>query len=743
MNKIQPMKKLINVIVFYLILIIGVDLLAQQNITIEGSVVDEDNKSLPYVNVYILNTTIGTTTDLDGSFSFTADFIDDTILSASMIGYTKYEKKLSGQHSQNIKLNIILKKELIKLKESIVVGSSFGSEKGKGVVLSSRDVYTTPGGAADIFQSLKTLPGLTQVSESAQLYVRGGDPSETLTMVDGATLYHPYTYESAYGGLFSNLNTSTVKGLYFSSGGFSTKYGDVLSGVLDIETKDEPMNTNFLLGLSMAAANLNGEIPIIDEKLGIRFTSQQSYTKPIMWFNGALDEFTTSPSSRDFSLTAVYRYSKKGKIKLFGLYAKDKQGVNIDRAEYDGVFNGNSTNNFYNLHQTHILASNILIKNSLSFNRHSNFWSLGILDFKQTDDVIKLRSDMEYQITNNLKLISGFEYENRKRKYKGIVPEEDFDFRPEALGNNIDVTVGIYRVGGYGEIEFKNLFGIKNFFTVSGIRFDSFPGLKVDWLDPRIGIGYKLTNESAVKLAVGIFHQLPDLRLFSEDDGNPNLKSMKAEHVVISYDLLFGKNNSIRIEGYHKKYSNLPLENNLTNYTNNGEGFANGLDIIIKGDFPLDIEGWVSYGFINTKRKWLDFEYLSKSDFDITHNISIVMNHRLSAMWKVGINYKYATGRPYTPVLDSKLNPLSNIYEPVYGLDNSDRFPNYQRLDFRVTHLNQLFKKYFAVFYIEALNILDITNLFGYSYNPDYSERFKVKSYFGRRTIVLGAQITF
>jgi len=716
---------------------------AQQKRTIEGIVVDENDKTLPYVNVYILNSNSGSTTDTKGKFKFQTEINGVVTITASMIGYGKFEKKINLEKQKNLELNITLIKEIIKLQESIVIGSSFSSEKSKGVVLSSRDVYTTPGGAADIFQSLKTLPGLTQVSESAQLFVRGGDPIETLTIVDGATLYHPYTYESAYGGLFSNLNTSTVKGLFFSSGGFSTKYGDALSGILDIETKDAPMNTNFLLGISMAAANLNGEIPIIDEKFGIRFTSQQSYTKPIMWFNGALDEFTTSPSSRDFSLSTVYRYSKEGKIKIFGLYAEDKQGVNVDRAEYDGIFDGNSTNNFLNLHHTHIFASNILMKNSLSFNAHSNKWRLGILDFKQTDDVFKFRSDWEYQLTNALKIISGIEIENRRREYKGIIPEEDFDFRPEALGENINLSVDNYRIGGYGEIELADLFGIEKLFTVSGMRFDAFPDLNINWFDPRIGIGYKITNKSTVKLATGIFHQLPDLRLFSADDGNPNLQSMKAEHVVISYDYTLDKHSSIRIEGYHKKYSNLPLENNILNYNNDGEGFANGLDIILKGKLSLGFEGWISYGLINTKRKWLDFENLSRSDFDITHNLAVVLNYRVSSMWRVGVNYKYATGRPFTPVVSSEINSLSGIYEPLYGIDNSKRYPDYHRLDFRITHLNQVFNKFFTVFYIEALNILDITNLFGYSYSPDYSERYKIKSYFGRRTIVLGAQISF
>ncbi|MDX1699042.1 MAG: TonB-dependent receptor [Melioribacteraceae bacterium] len=736
------MKNLLSIIVITHLFFNYLTILAQQS-NVKGTVVDEKNKPLPFVNVYISDSNIGGTTDIKGNFSFIVNSRGEVTIKASMVGYSDFEQNIILGEQSNIDLQIILKEEVIKLQESIVVGSSFSSEKSKGMVLSSQDDSTTPGGAADIFQSLKTLPGLTQVSESAQLYVRGGDPIETLTMLDGATLYHPYTYESAYGGLFSNLNTNTIEGMYFSSGGFSTKYGDVLSGVLDIQTKDEPLSTSFMLGISMASANFDGEIPIVDEKLGFRFTSQQSYTKPIMWFNGALDEFSTSPSSRDFSTSFVYKYSNQGKLKIFGLFAEDKQGVNVDRAEYDGVFDGNSTNNFINLHHTHLFASNLLIKNSISFNRHTNLWTLGILDFNQTDDVYKIRSDIEYQIAKNTKIVTGLEIENRVREYRGVVPEEEYDYRPEGAGEDIDVNIDNYRIGGYGEFEFQNLLGIENLFTVAGIRIDAFPDLNLNTFDPRIGLGYNLTENSTLKFAYGLFHQLPDLRLFSTDDGNPDLESMQAEHFVISYDYTINKNSSLRIEGYHKKYSDLPLEDDIVNYSNNGEGFANGIDIILKGKLPIGFEGWASYGLINTKRKWLEFEELTMSDYDITHNLAIVLNYRLAAMWSAGVNYKYATGRPFTPVVDSQINPLSGIYEPIYGEDNSERYPNYHRLDFRITHLNQLFNKFFTVFYVEAINILDIDNLFGYSYSPDYSERYKIKSYFGRRTIVLGAQVSF
>jgi len=217
---------------------------------------------------------------------------------------------------------------------------------------------------------------------------------------------------------------------------------------------------------------------------------------------------------------------------------------------------------------------------------------------------------------------------------------------------------------------------------------------------------------------------------------------MKATHYIASLDYKINKFSSARIEGYHKEYSSLPLESDLLNFNNNGYGFAQGIDFMIKGDLFRIIDGWISYGFINTKRKWLDFEELSSSTFDITHNFTLIAKYNITPSLQVGINYKYATGRPFTPIVSSNYIPDFNIYEPNYGKDNSDRHPTYQRLDIRFTYLSQLFNNYFTVLYVEALNILDINNIFGYSYNRDYSRRSRVDSYFGRRTVVFGFQIT-
>jgi hypothetical protein len=728
--------------IFISVLLLLGNIFSQSKIKIEGNILDEDKKPLQMVMVYISNSGDGVMSDEQGKFSFSTKLSGKIILSANLIGYKKFSKEIDLADQKKISIEIEMIESALKMKESVVSASSFGSEKGKGLVLSRIDVLTTPGGAADLFQSLKTMPGITQVSESAELYVRGGDPIETITMIDQALIYHPFTYESSYGGLFSNLRNEFIKGMYFSSGGFSAKYGNVLSGVLDIETKGIPSSLRSNFGISVANTNFSTEVPLIEDKLGFNFNFDQSFTKPIFWLNGGLNRFTAAPSSKNATGSATYAYSKTGKLKLFGFYANDDQGVNVERTEYEGTFNGNSLSKFINLQHSNILFEKLVMKNSFSFNNYSNKWKLGVLDLTKTDKVYSFRNDFEYFFSSQSRILSGIEFENRNVNYLGQIPDNDYNIRPDAQRKVIDANILGSRVGGYLELESANTFGINNFASAIGIRYDNIPLLKLGWVNPRLNFSYKLNEHSTIKTAWGIFNQLPDPRLFNPVDGNSNLKAMKAIHYVLSYDYIFNDDNSFRLELYHKDYKNLPLENALINYDNNGKGFADGIDVILKSTLTNGWSGWISYGFINTKRKWMDFEELTSSSYDITHNFSLIAKYFVATNWQVGINFKYATGKPYTPVIGSEYRLSENVYEPVYGVKNSSRFQNYTRLDLRITHFTTLFDMLNTVFYLEGLNILDLKNIFGYYYSPDYSERKEISSYFGKRTIVVGGSFS-
>lgn len=720
------------------------NLLTGQNKTIvSGKVKDNNGKPIAYANVFLLNTPDGTMSESDGSFEFRTSQKGKAVLIASIIGYEKYMSEIELNDNSSITLDVILKEKTIKLNETIITASSYGSEKEKGLVINRLDILTTPGGAADIYQSLKTMPGITQVSESAELYVRGGDPIESITIVNQSAVYHPYTFESSYGGMFSNLNQSVVKSMYFSSGGFSAKYGNALSGVLDIETKGLPKNTRVNIGASLANGALSADVAIDPESFGFYFDANKSFTKPIFWLNGGMDRLILAPNSKNFTGGVCYNYSRTGRLKFFTIIAEDEQGVIVDLPGYKDVFNGSSKNNFFNIQNQNIIFNNIIMKNSAAYNTYSNLWKLGILDVLKTDLVCSFRNDFEAVLFDKSKIIFGFEIESRKVKYLGTIQTYDYDLRKEAESKIINSEFMNFHSGFYSEFQFINVLGVDNLSATAGARYDNFIDLKVDWIDPRLGMSYKLGHKSMIRFACGIFRQIPDARLYSPVDGNPKLKPMRADHFIASYEYVPIENIALRVEVYKKYYKNLPTEDKEDNYNNSGYGFADGVDVIYKGDFPFGIRGWISYGFINTKRRWMDYDIYTNSAYDITHNLSFVAKYNISERFQFGSTAKYATGKPYTPIISSKYNNDLNVYEPIYSQKNSDRFPDYKRIDVRLTYFGHIFDGYSLVAYIEGINILNFKNIFGFSYSHDYSEKNEIQSYFGQRMIVVGFNISF
>ncbi len=740
--------KLTRTVIFLSALILPALSIAQTKEThpkpaiISGTVRDDGGKPIPYANVFIASTGEGQVTDDDGSFSFKSLASGNVELVSSAVGFGKYSHTISVVGGRTYDFKIVLRESQIVADNVDVTASSFSSDPGKGIAVTQMDVYTTPGGAADIFQSLKTLPGLTQVSESSELYVRGGDPSETLVLVDQASLYNPYTFESPYGGLFSNLNTAAIGGMYFSSGGFSVKYGNALSGVLDLKTKGIPSAASIQLGASLAGASAGVEFPSLHDKLGIRFYARKNFTAPIFWLNGGADHFSAVPSSQDADASVVYKYSQTGSLKVFAIASSDNEGVNVDLPEVNAVFSGKSRAYTVNLRHADMIGDNLLVETSLSGSDYRNAWLLGVLDLGRIDRTGKIRTDLQDTQPNDLKVSFGGEIEYRQERYTGTIPNYDYDLRAGASSRILDATFSATRYGAYAEIEKKNVASVPGLFAVAGIRGDYVDIINTSWLDPRITAGYSLSSVSTLRFSAGLFHEYPDPRLYSASDGNPHLQPMRATHYVLSYDYAPWEGAELRIEAYEKVYADLPDSNAVANFDDSGYGYARGVDIIAKGDLPFGLSGWVSYGYIDTKRKWYESVGFAPSPYDITHNFTLIAKYSISDAWQVGVDFKYATGMPYTPVLRSVFVPALGVYEPVNGASYSARYPDYRRLDVRLTHIARLFDRYFTVFYVEGLNILNVHNIFSYTYSADYSAKTGVESFFGRRTIVVGVLIT-
>jgi len=131
-------------------------------------------------------------------------------------------------------------RRLLHLPEIVVEGGN-RMDAGSATALRRVDVLTTPGGTGDVMHAFQTGPGATRAGEGSDLYVRGGDPAEAPVFVDGARLLYPGRYESLNGGIFGVLDSQVLETAYFATGGFSARYGDALSGVLDVTTVGRPL----------------------------------------------------------------------------------------------------------------------------------------------------------------------------------------------------------------------------------------------------------------------------------------------------------------------------------------------------------------------------------------------------------------------------------------------------------------------------------------------------------------------
>jgi len=743
------MKK--NVAIFFILAVARQIFGQTESSHVSGRVVDANGQPLTYANVQIIGFSQGDATNADGDYYFTTTLNGVHKLRASMLGFESVERTVRLRPGDTTRVDFILQETLITLQEATVTASAFtANDDGKGVTLRRMEVVTTPGAAADIFLTIKTFPGLSMMDEGSGLFVRGGDVTETVTLLDQATVAHPYKYESPTGGVFGTISPFLVKGTFFSSGGFSARYGNALSGVLALESEGMPEQTNLNLNLGLAAVSLGANAVVAHDKLGVRFSGNQSFTDVMFRLNGRHDEFTQTPSGKDGNLSLIIPYSNTGQFKLFNFLASNRIGVHVDLPSLRAVYTGDERNALHNLQWSEVLANRWLIKSSLSLNRYRNKSELGNLNFRQEDATYKWRTDVEARLSRRWQIRFGGEVEEAANRFNGRTPRGSV-MDPNAPTYAFDEKFSARRFGGYSEIETQ----ISRRVLISlGLRADHHTLAAQTVSDPRLSLRYELSKTANLRVSWGIYHQFPQPFEFNAVSGNPGLKAQHAQHLIVGYE--FNRETTqVRIEGYHKNYRRLVLSDAVQNFTNHGAGEASGVDFFVKygGFLKTPIHGWASYSFLQSRRlqardlgfsptgERLYFFEKARSGFDITHNFTIVAKLQIFPFLNVGCTYRYATGRPITPIVGAIKDDEFEFFTPIEGPVNSERLPNFQRLDANLSYYHPYGRNNFAVFYLSVANLLDRDNVLDYDYSLDYSVRTPRRSNY-RRFIYFGVTTT-
>jgi hypothetical protein len=728
----------------FLITLTGYTQLQAQDATVRGFIYEQETgEPVIFTNAYLLGTSYGASTDVNGYFAITRIPPGSYTLMVTYLGYDTLRMDI------NLKAGDVLSKNLFLEKSSLELGMVNISAERQAVTTETRTsiVKVTPlqikqiptvGGQADLAQYLQVLPGVIFTGDQGgQLYIRGGSPIQNKVLLDGMVVYNPFHSI----GLFSVFETDIIRNADIYTGGFNADHGGRISSIMDITTRDgNKKQMAGKIGASTFGASLMLEGPLVKQpddgggSSSFIFTAKNSYLEQSsQLFYEYVDENGLPFNFLDLYGKVSINGANGSKVNFFGFNFTDKVNYReISDYSWDAV--GGGTNFVIIPGNSPVLLEGIFAYSSyeMQLNEDNNP--------PRTSSINGFNAGLKFTYflgKNELKYgmeMNGF--------------RTDFEFFNET-GQRIEQQQNTTELGLYGK--YKITAG--KFLIEPGIRLQWYPSLSEASFEPRFAMKYNATAMTRIKLAGGFYSQNlisarsdrdvvnlfygflsgPD-NLPAEFDGKEvTSKLQKSEHIILGIEQDLNPYFTLNLEGYYKYFPQLTNLNRYKIFNENTapagtpdiekkdfiveKGKAYGVDISAK--YARDgFNFWGAYSYAFVER--YDGERWYYPHYDRRHNLNVLSSYTFGDLqqWEISARWNFGSGFPFTQTL--------GYYEKLYfpGGINSDyvsengllgiqyadlnlgRLPTYHRLDFNL-------KRFFYLGINTTLQAdLSITNIY-------------------------------
>ncbi len=708
---------------FFLLLLINYSAQGQTNIS--GKILDNKNKPLLGISISLKNTYDGTTTDSSGNYSFITEEKGEQTLEASATGYKPFEQKINLTGIP-VTVNISLKELVTELKAVVISAGTFeASDQKKTTVLNPIDIVTTASANADITAAIKTLPGTQQVGETEGLFVRGGTANESKTFIDG-TLVNNFYYSSEPGlAQRGRFNPFIFKGTIFSAGGYSALYGQALSSALILESIDLPEKSSADLavsylsvgaGLQQLAKNKKSSWGISYDYTDLRLAYKLIKQKP---------DYFNIPVLHNADANFRIKTSKTGMLKYYGTFSATKVGfryADIDSLGMKDAFKLKNLNIYQNLSWKEKIGMGWRMTAGFSFSTNKDNISN---EFQNENNEKQIVTNPGLFAFKNFDVMTYGSYVNGKivieKKLKGLSAlrfGSEYNYSNDKTdftlynGNKSTETVRENLLSGFAETD---IYITNDIAAKIGTRAEHSSLLDKWNIAPRISLAYKFADNSQASVAYGIFYQDPEKKYL------PSLNTLdfsKATHYIAQYQKL-NNNRTFRAELFYKKYQDLFKTSTSIGQeiavNNNGYGDAKGFEFFWRDKKTIkNVDYWVSYSYLDTKRDFLNYPSLIEPSFAAKHTASLVVKRFVTKL-KTEFNgsYTFATGRPYYNI---RYDNAANNYK----IFDAGKTKDYNSLSFSVNYLPNIGKtnaSKFTVIVFSITNVLGSNNIYTYNYS--------------------------
>ncbi len=698
--------------------------------TFTGIVFDrKTGERLPYASLYLWKKNVTVSTTVDGTFSIRLTDSVNNILQVKYLGYYLLDTVINPANATDF-LSFGLSAKSEKIATIDVTGEKlemvdFSNDAGHLTINPIKFADLPNYGETDVFRVLQLMPGISSFENSSQLNIRGSSPDQNLVMFDGFTLYNL----DHFFGLFSALNPNVIKDIQVYRGGFDSRYGERVSGIVDITGKTgNQQKPEFYGGINLISGNLTTEIPV-SKKLTLVAAGRRAYSDVYSsWFADALlaDKFgqnqrfpnpianaiTPKFYFSDYNLKLTFTPNQQENFSFSYYGAKDylnSSNVNTnDRGEMDtedinkwGNYGFGAAwkkqwnaKSFTNLQMGHSGYFNDYYNNTI-FTPVNSATNPPVVMTEEINEANEL-SDFFVSFQNKY-----FLNQNNLIEYGLTGKYNEFSFYKDAtrdfIYDNLKSSAFLY------SLYFQDKINVgKNVTLKPGLRTNYYGKIGKFYFEPRFAANLKTKSGLLFKFSAGRYYQYlsksateqsfgynRDFWILADGEINPVISS---NHFIVGagYET---KHLFFDVEAYYKNVDGLqeylffqnpadhqqPVPGNgvepnpgLSQFIS-GNGKAIGIDFLAKYENP-NFSSWFAYSLSKASRRFAEINNGVEIPalYDQTHQIKWTNMYSIKK-WNFSVVSIYTTGKPY---IKSSTKEDNFNTTRVYS-----RLPDYYRTD--------------------------------------------------------------
>ncbi|HYW69236.1 MAG TPA: TonB-dependent receptor, partial [bacterium] len=551
-------------------------------------------------------------------------------------------------------------------------------------------------------------------------------------------------------GGISIVSPGLIERVDFHTGGFPARYGDKVSSVFEMKLRDGS-STDYNTSLNL---NMGGFGLVTDGPLPGGGTMLFSARRGVFDLLTRTMDIPALPSYWDVVGKISYDVGASDHLSLVGFYFPDDLRLESDLEGEDrhGIWPGldmerSDHGRAVGLNWRHLMGDRGYLLTTVS--HVSNSWttergtedSPALVGDAIRQEEFQLKSELTRGLSDQVNVRLGVfaaQLHSEQNTWSAadttatgsVIPAYRVNYDPEPT----------YKAGLYLQTTLRPFSRVS---LTSGMRYDYYDFTGETSFSPRFGLALSLTDRTTLNAAYGHYYQTAAPWQVALNPMNTNLESSSSIHYVAGLEHLVSRSTKLSVEAYYKDLADVFVHDYSTRVTTNeGSGYARGVEVCLQRKMSRGLVGSIAYTYSVSVRKNGDDVPERYSDYDRPHNLTVVGSYAPSDDWRIGAKFLYASGSPYTPIIDSELE--GGEWYGVAGQTNSARYPNYQMLDVRVDRKFR-FGSWNLMAYLDLWNVLGHENvtLYNYSFENDGTIVRTVPDETSRTIPVLGLEAKF